>query len=107
MTTPAKPDLKLDPRLMAIVAQEYPRFSAEEMVQRRTAMGRAMAEAGVDHLVVYGAGFRGGPVHWLCDWPTTTEAVLVFTPHERDTLLVQYYNHVPLAVKFLPYADVR
>jgi Xaa-Pro aminopeptidase len=102
-----KPDLRLDAHLMAILEQEYPRFSASEMTRRRQAMERIMGEAGVDHALAYGSGFRGGAVHWLCDWLTTYEAALVFTPGRKDTLFVQFYNHLPLARKMMPSTDVR
>jgi Xaa-Pro aminopeptidase len=102
-----KPDLKLDARLMAIVEAEYPRFSSAEMNRRRKLVEQAMVSAGVDHLLVYGAGFRGGAVHWVSDWHTTYEAALVVTPGKRDTLFVQFYNHLPLARKMMPTIDVR
>lgn len=102
-----KPDLKLDARLMAIVEREYPRFSEREMQRRRRLVEQAMQEAGVDHLLVYGSGFRGGAVHWVCDWHTTYEAALVVTPGRRDTLFVQFYNHLPLARKMMPATNVR
>ena len=93
----AKDILQLDDRLIEIVESEYPRFSATEMARRRAAMTAAMRESGVDHLLAYGAGFRGGAVTWLSRWLVTTEAQLVMTPGERDALAVQYFNHVPLA----------
>jgi Xaa-Pro aminopeptidase len=102
-----KPDLKLDARLMAIVEEEYPRFSGGEMQRRRKLIEQAMHDAGVDHLLVYGAGFRGGAVHWVSDWHTTYEAALVVTPGKRDTLFVQFYNHLPLARRMMPSIDVR
>jgi Xaa-Pro dipeptidase len=102
-----KADLKLDARLMAIVGAEYPRFSSVEMNRRRELVEQAMLDAGVDHLLVYGAGFRGGAVHWVSDWHTTYEAALVVTPGKRDTLFVQFYNHLPLARKMMPATDVR
>jgi Xaa-Pro aminopeptidase len=102
-----KPDLKLDARLMGIVEAEYPRFSAVEMERRRKLVERAMQGASVDHLLVYGAGFRGGAVHWVSDWHTTYEAALVVTAGKRDTLFVQFYNHLPLARKMMPATDVR
>jgi Xaa-Pro dipeptidase len=103
----AKADLKLDPRLTAIVEAEYPRFSSGEMTRRRKLVEQAMLDGGVDHLLVYGAGFRGGAVHWVSDWHTTYEAALVVTPGKRDTLFVQFYNHLPLARKMMPATDVR
>ncbi|MCC6948354.1 MAG: aminopeptidase P family protein [Bradyrhizobiaceae bacterium] len=102
-----KPALNLPPHLTAIVEQEYPRFSDTEMTRRRALVERAMQDAGVDHLLVYGAGFRGGAVHWVCDWHTTYEAALVVTPGRRDTLFIQFYNHLPLARLMMPNTDVR
>ncbi len=95
----------LAPRLARILEQEYPRFSDGEMQRRRDAMDSAMAEAGVEHVVLYGAGWRGTAVSWLTRWPVTTEAVVVHTPGMRDALFVQYYNHVPQARR-LADADV-
>ena len=106
MAGSAKEILKLDDRLIRIVEAEYPRFSDAEMKRRRDAMARAMEEAEVDHLLVYGSGFRGGAVGWLSQWLATTEAQLVFTPGEKDAMFVQYYNHLPLARKLTPTADV-
>jgi Xaa-Pro aminopeptidase len=98
--------LSLDERLTRIVEAEYPRFSDAEVRRRREAMARAMEEAGVDHLLAYGSGFRGGPVTWLSQWLATTEAQLVFTPGVKDAMFVQYYNHLPLARKLAAEADV-
>ncbi|HEY7458492.1 MAG TPA: aminopeptidase P family N-terminal domain-containing protein, partial [Xanthobacteraceae bacterium] len=92
---------------MAIVEAEYPRFSDAEMSRRRELVERAMQDVGVDHLLVYGAGFRGGAVHWVSDWHTTYEAALVVTPGKRDTLFVQFYNHLPLARRMMSMIDVR
>jgi Xaa-Pro dipeptidase len=103
----AKADLKLDPRLMTIVEAEYPRFSSSEMSRRRKLVEQAMLDGGADHLLVYGAGFRGGAVHWVSDWHTTYEAALIVTPGKRDTLFVQFFNHLPLARKMMPATDVR
>ena len=107
MVVAPKLDLKLPPDLAALFAQERPRFSAGEMRRRRDLIEQAMSESGADHLVVYAAGFRGGPVHWLCEWPTTTEAALVLTPGRKDTLFIQYYNHVPLARQLTTDAEVK
>lgn len=107
MAANRKPDLKLDARLMAIVEHDYPRYSTKEMTRRRELMAAAMAEAGIDHLVCCAAFFRGGPVHWLSDWLTTYEAVLVFSPGRNDTIFIQFYNHLPQAREIMPDADIR
>jgi Xaa-Pro dipeptidase len=46
-------------------------------------------------------------VGWLTRWPVTREALVIFTPGERDVLLVNFYNHVPNADRIATEADVR
>jgi Xaa-Pro aminopeptidase len=96
----------LPPRLQQIVEAEYPRYSAAEMARRRAAVAAALAEAGCDHLVFYGANRAGSAVQWLTQWPVTVEAIGVLTPSERDALFVQWINHAPLARRLAPEADV-
>jgi Xaa-Pro dipeptidase len=88
-------------------AEPYPRFSHEEMARRRAALAAALGEAGVDHLVLYGANRSGSAVGWLTRWPVTREALVVHTPGEQDLLLVNFYNHVPAARLLATEADVR
>jgi len=98
--------MKLPPRLESILQADYPRYSAEEMARRRAAMAAALAEAGCDHLVFYGANRAGSAVQWLTQWPTTVEAIGVLTPGERDALFVQWINHAPLATRLASEAEV-
>jgi Xaa-Pro dipeptidase len=106
MTDRTQPVSALPARLRRIAEVEYPRYSAAEMARRRAAVEAALADAGCDHLVFYGANRAGSAVQWLTQWPTTVEAVGVLTPHERDALFVQWINHAPLARKLAPDADV-
>jgi Xaa-Pro aminopeptidase len=85
----------------------YPRFSDGEMARRRAAVEALMAEHDVAHLLVYGANRVGSAVGWLTRWPVTREALVVVTPGERDVLLVDFYHHVPNAVRIATEADVR
>ena len=81
------------------------RFSDGEMARRHEALAAAMGE--VDHVLVHGANRSGTAVGWLTRWPVTREAVVVFTPGERDVLHVGFYNHVPNARRIATEADVR
>jgi Xaa-Pro aminopeptidase len=92
---------------MVAAMRDYPAFSPAEMQRRRAAVEAAMDEAGVDRLLVYGANRAGSAVQWLTGWPVTREAAVVVGPGERDTLFVQFYNHLPLAQQLAPAADVR
>lgn len=84
-----------------------PTFSTEEMARRRGFIARAMAEHDLEHVILYGANRSGSAVQWLTQWPVTREAVVVHTPGLPDTLLVNFFNHVPLARRMVPEADVR
>jgi len=44
--------LHLEPRLEAIMQQEYPRFSDAEYARRHKLLDGVMQKAGVDHLLV-------------------------------------------------------
>jgi Xaa-Pro dipeptidase len=85
----------------------YPRFSDAEMTRRREALAAELEAAEADHAVVYGANRAGPAVGWLTRWPVTREALCVFTPGERDVLLVNFYNHLPNAERMATEADVR
>ena len=95
----------LPPNLQRLLDAEYPRFSDAEMARRRTAVAAALAEAGCEHLVFYGANRAGSSVQWLTQWPVTTEAAGVFTPGKPDALFVQYVNHAPLARRLADKAE--
>jgi Xaa-Pro aminopeptidase len=77
------------------------------MTRRRRSLTDEMSKAGVEHVLVYGANRFGSGVQWLCRWPVTREAVLVFTQGARDTLFVQFRNHVRNAERIATEADVR
>ena len=49
----------LSPRLRQLLDADYPRYSDGEMQRRRAAVERALAQAGLDHLVFYGAARFG------------------------------------------------
>jgi Xaa-Pro dipeptidase len=85
----------------------YPRFSEAEMARRRDALAAELDAAGAGHALLYGANRAGPAVGWLTRWPVTREALCVFTPGERDLLLVNFYNHVPNAERVATEADVR
>ena len=98
--------LALPPRLQRILEAEYPRFSANEMERRRTAIADLLAAHDLDHLVYCGFNRTGSAVQWLTQWPVTAEAVGVFSPGQADALFVQYFNHVPLARELAERAEV-
>jgi Xaa-Pro dipeptidase len=88
-------------------ALPYPRFSDGEMGRRREALVAELEAAEAAHAVLYGANRAGPAIGWLTRWPVTREALCVFTPGERDVLLVNFYNHIPNARRIATEAEVR
>jgi Xaa-Pro dipeptidase len=87
-----------------------PSFSADEMLRRRKALDLELENAGVTHVVIYGANRSGSAVQWLTGWPVTREAVVVHSHGSLglpDALLVHFFNHVPQARRIASSADVR
>jgi Xaa-Pro dipeptidase len=99
--------LRLDPELAAIHAAEYPRFSDAEMARRRAAIERVMRAADIDHLLVCGEQRAGTGVGWLTSWSATTEAIVIVAPPERQVMIMEWYNHWPLAKMLARDTEVR
>jgi Xaa-Pro aminopeptidase len=100
-------ELKLEPRQMAILEQEYPRFSDAEYARRHKALAEAMAKADVDHLVVATDHRTGNVTQWVTGWPAIVEAYTIFKPGEKMTMYMEWYNHFPLARKMARDVDVH
>ncbi len=104
-TEPNEPSLA--PRLRGSLEQTYPRFSDAEFARRRRALAELSTKYGCDHLLICGENRAGTGVQWLTGWPTTTEAIVVFAPGERELMFVEWYNHWPLARRIARDAEVR
>ncbi|MEQ1775079.1 MAG: M24 family metallopeptidase [Burkholderiales bacterium] len=89
----------LEPRLLAITEQEYPRFSDAEYRHRHQSLGDAMAKHGCDHLLVVTDHRAGNAVQWVTGWPGTNEAYVVFKPGVPMTMFMEWFNHFPLGKK--------
>jgi Xaa-Pro aminopeptidase len=96
-----------DPAIRAILAQPYGRFSGREFARRRASLADVQHRHDCDAIVVCGEDRAGTGVHWLTGWPTSAEAMVVFSNGERDVLFVEHHNHVPNARAMACDADVR
>jgi Xaa-Pro aminopeptidase len=99
--------LELEPRLRAIVAQEYPRFSDAEYARRHRALEALMERAGVDHLLIVTDHRVGNAPQWVTGWPGTVECYVIFRPGEPMVMHVEWFNHFPLAKRLAKGCDVR
>jgi len=101
------PILRLEPRLKAIMAQEYPRFSDAEYARRHKALAAVMEKAGVDHLLAITDHRSGSAPQWVTGWPGTVEAYVIFRPGEKMWMSVEWVNHFPLAKKIARDVEVH
>ncbi len=99
--------LQLEPRLQAILAQEYPRFSDAEYARRHAALAAAMDRHGCDHLLVVTDHRAGNAPQWVTGWPGTAEAYVIFRPGEPMLMHMEWHNHVPLARQLARGVEVR
>ncbi|HXG52941.1 MAG TPA: Xaa-Pro peptidase family protein [candidate division Zixibacteria bacterium] len=87
--------------------KNYPTFSGQEMESRHRAVEQLMEQQAVDALLVYGAGRYASDVYWLTDWPCSREAYVLMQPGRDAVVLVQLYNHYPMARVMSVIEDVR
>jgi Xaa-Pro dipeptidase len=99
--------MHLEPRLRAIIEQEYPRFSDTEFARRHAALSRSMQKHDVDYLLIVTDHRTGNAPQWVTGWPGTVEAYVVFKPGERMTMHVEWFNHFPLAKRIARDVDVQ
>jgi Xaa-Pro aminopeptidase len=86
---------------------DYPTFSDGELEQRHQATYRLMDQEGVDALLVYGSGRYASDIYWLSDWPSSREAYLLMQAGTQPVILMQLFNHYPMARVMSWIKDVR
>jgi Xaa-Pro aminopeptidase len=86
---------------------DYPTFSDQEMSRRHKAIQALMDQEGVDALLVYGTGRYASDVYWLTDWPCSREAYVLFQSGKEPVVLMQLFNHFPMAKVMSIVRDVR
>jgi Xaa-Pro aminopeptidase len=77
------------------------------MAGRHAAVERLIEEAGVEALLVYSSGLQSAELYWLTDHPGTRESYVLMHPGQKPVVLIQLYNHVPLARALSVIKDVR
>ena len=88
-------------------ASQFPRFSTGEMASRHDRIASLMEEQGLDAMLFYGTGQFNTDVYWLTDWPGGREAYILFERGADPLVIVQLYNHVPMARVLSVIKDVR
>ncbi len=88
-------------------ASQFPRFSPPEMAQRHARVHELINAARLQAILVYGTGRFASEIYWLTDWPGSREACALFQHGKQPVILVQLYNHVPMARVLSVVRDVR
>ena len=76
---------------------DYPTFSDDELNRRHKAFYGLMEQEGVDAALIYGAGRYASDIYWLSDWPSSREAYLLMQTGQEPVILMQLFNHYPMA----------
>ena len=86
---------------------DYPTFSDAEISRRHKAVYTLMEQEGVDALLFYGSGRYASDIYWLSDWPSSREAYLLMQRGKEPVILMQLFNHFPMARVMSAIKDVR
>jgi Xaa-Pro aminopeptidase len=86
---------------------DYPTFSDAELERRHKAFYALMEEEGVDAALIYGSGRYASDIYWLSDWPSSREAYLLIQSGQDPVILMQLFNHFPMARVMSWITDVR
>src|SRR5690348_5188719 len=86
---------------------DYPVFSDQEMARRHQTINELMTQGQVDALLIYGSGRYSSDVYWATDWPCSREAYVLFALGKDPVVLLQLFNHFPMAQVMSVVKDVR
>ena len=86
---------------------DYPTFADAEISRRHKAIYTLMEQEGVDALLFYGSGRYASDIYWLSDWPSSREAYLLMQCGKEPVILMQLFNHFPMARVMSAIKDVR
>jgi len=86
---------------------DYPTFTDEELNRRHKAFYSLMEQEGVDAVLIYGSGRYSSDIYWLSDWPSSREAYLLMQTGKKPVILMQLFNHYPMAKVMSWIEDLR
>lgn len=86
---------------------DYPMFSDEELERRHQAVYGLMDQEDAAAILFYGSGRYASDIYWLSDWPSSREAYLLMQGSREPVVLMQLFNHYPMAKVMSWVKDVR
>jgi Xaa-Pro aminopeptidase len=86
---------------------DYPTFTDAEIDRRHKAVYNLMEQEDLDAALFYGSGRYASDIYWLSDWPSSREAYLLMQTGKEPVILMQLFNHYPMARVMSAIQDVR
>jgi len=86
---------------------DYPTFSDQEIERRHKAVDNLMEQEDVDAALIYGSGRYASDIYWLSDWPSSREAYLLMQSGKEPVIVMQLFNHFPMARVMSWIKDIR
>ena len=86
---------------------DYPTFSDNEIARRHQAVYGLIEQERLDAALFYGSGRFASEIYWLSDWPSSREAYLLMQLGKEPVILMQLFNHYPMARVMSAIKDVR
>jgi Xaa-Pro dipeptidase len=86
---------------------DYPIFSDAEIERRHKVVYDLMDQEDVEAILFYGSGRYASDIYWLSDWPSSREAYLLMQSGNEPVILMQLFNHYPMARVMSWIKDVR
>jgi Xaa-Pro aminopeptidase len=75
----------------------FPSFTKEALVRRHKALRQAMEKEGLQAAILYGANRPNSDLTYLTNWPGGREGYFVLPLNGEPALLMQLFNHEPVA----------
>jgi len=75
----------------------FPSFSRDDLAKRHAALRKAMEKESLQAAILYGSGRPNSDLTYLSNWPGGREGYVIVPLDGEPALLVQLFNHVPVA----------
>lgn len=85
----------------------FPSFSQEHIARRHAALRKALERERLECAVLYGSGRFNSDLTYLTNWPGGREGYVTVPLDGEPGLLVQLFNHVPVALDLSLIKDTR
>jgi Xaa-Pro dipeptidase len=90
-----------------ILHNGFPSFSREAIATRHAALRKSMEKEGLQCAILYGSGRPNSDLAYLTNWPGGREAYVMLPLDGEPAVLMQLFNHEPVAQMISYIAETR